>query len=94
MDKTDIALSMLLLGDSRLSHRELSEKLGLSINAVHNRIQELKAAGIIPKFTAKISLFALDAVIATIFGVSEDESLRDVHAFICNYTGVRGKMVS
>jgi DNA-binding Lrp family transcriptional regulator len=53
MDKTDIALSMLLLGDSRLSHRELSEKLGLSINAVHKRIQELKAAGMIRKFTAR-----------------------------------------
>ena len=94
MDKTDIASSMLLLNNSGLSHRELPEKLGLSISAVHERIQELKAAGIIRKFTPKISLFALNAVIVTIFGVSEDESLRDVHAFICNYTGVRGKMVS
>jgi DNA-binding Lrp family transcriptional regulator len=49
MDKTDIALSMLLLNNSRLPHRELAEKLGLSVNAVHKRIQALKDAGITPR---------------------------------------------
>jgi DNA-binding Lrp family transcriptional regulator len=79
MDRTDIALSMLLLNNSRLSYRELAEKLDLSVNAVHKRIQALKDAGIIRRFTAKVSLFALNAVTIMVFGVSDDKLLSDVH---------------
>lgn len=79
MDKTDLALSMLLLNNSRLPHRELAEKLGLSINAVHKRVQVLKDAGIIRRFTARISLSALNAVNVMVFGISDDKLLSDVH---------------
>ncbi len=43
----------MLMGHSRRSHRELAEKLNLSVTAVHNRIQALIDADIIRKFTAR-----------------------------------------
>ncbi len=78
MDKTDILLSMLLLENSRKSYRDLAEKLNLSANAVHQRIQALIHSGVIRKFTAKISLIALRAVIVVIYGVSDAESVNTV----------------
>ena len=53
-------LCQLLLGNSRLSYRELAEKLDLSVTAVHNRIQTLIDTGIIRKFNASLSVFALE----------------------------------
>jgi len=70
MDKTDIILVMYLLINSRMSNRELAERLNLSVNAVHKRIQTLIELGVIRKFTAKLSLFKLGGVIIQIFGVS------------------------
>ncbi|MFX0097921.1 MAG: winged helix-turn-helix transcriptional regulator [Candidatus Hodarchaeota archaeon] len=79
MDKTDIILSMLLLAYSRISYRELAEKLNLSANAVHKRIQTLINLGIIRKFTTKISISALQAIMIFIYGKSEVESIGDLH---------------
>jgi DNA-binding Lrp family transcriptional regulator len=78
MDKTDIILCMLLLGNSRLSYRELAEKLNLSVTAVHNRIQTLIEIGIIRKFTAKLSIFAQNATHVFVFGNSKSHSIRDL----------------
>jgi hypothetical protein len=41
MDKTDIVLCQLLLGNSRCSYRGLVDILNLSVTAVHKRIQDL-----------------------------------------------------
>jgi len=79
MDKTDVILSLILLGNSRVSYRELANKLGLSVNAVHKRIQSLIDAGIIRKFTAKISLSVLQSVVVMIFGKSDAESVGNLH---------------
>jgi DNA-binding Lrp family transcriptional regulator len=70
MDETDIVLSMLLLGNSRIPYRSLADKLGLSVNAVHKRIQRLMELGIIRTFTARISLSALKAFGILVFGRS------------------------
>jgi DNA-binding Lrp family transcriptional regulator len=70
MDKTDIILLELLLSNSRLSYGKMAEKLGLSVNAVHKRIQALIEAGVIHKFTAKLGLFAANFVNVFIFGTS------------------------
>jgi DNA-binding Lrp family transcriptional regulator len=79
MDKTDIILVMHLLNNSRMSNRELAEKLNLSVNAVHKRIQTLKEQGVIRKFTAKASLFALKSVVTIqIYGVSTASSFDDL----------------
>ncbi len=79
MDKTDILLSMLLLTNSRTPYRDLAEKLNLSANAVHQRIQELIQLGIIRKFTTKINLIALRAVIVYIYGISDAKPLDNAH---------------
>ena len=79
MDKTDIVLSLLLLTNSRIPYRDLAEKLDLSANAVHQRIQALVQLGVIRKFTTKISLIALKPIIVFIYGTSEAESINGLH---------------
>jgi DNA-binding Lrp family transcriptional regulator len=85
MDKTDVILSQLLLVNSRLSYRELADTLNLSVTAVHNRIQSLIEAGVIRKFTAKISLPALNAIHVLIFGNSKIISLHELNAELAKY---------
>lgn len=71
MDKNDIILCQLLLTNSRMSYRELADKLDLSVTAVHNRIQALIETGIIRKFTATPSIFAKNAIHIIIYGYSK-----------------------
>ena len=54
-----MSLIMLLSANSRLSYAELAEKLNLSVNAVHKRIQLLIETGVIRMFTAKVGLQSL-----------------------------------
>ncbi len=72
-------LCQLLIMNSRLSYRELAEKLNLSVTAVHNRIQSLIELGIIRKFTSKLSLFAKKGVLIFIFGTSKTNSIHDLN---------------
>ena len=41
MDATDIRLSQMLMKNSRVPYREMAGKLGISLQAVHRRIQVL-----------------------------------------------------
>jgi len=74
MDETDLFLLKLLLYNSRFSYRELADKLGFSVNAVHKRIQALIDQGVIRSFTAKISIYALKAIPIMVSGRSETDS--------------------
>ncbi len=78
MDKTDVVLSLLLLADSRTSFRDLGDRLGLSVPAVHKRIQAMREGGILRGFTARISLFSLRAVTALVYGTSGAMPVEDV----------------
>jgi DNA-binding Lrp family transcriptional regulator len=78
MDKTDIILLQFLLANSRLSYAKLAEKLGLSVNAVHKRIQSLIEAGVIHKFTAKLGPLAANFVNIFISGTSRLSSFQDL----------------
>jgi DNA-binding Lrp family transcriptional regulator len=78
VDKIDVILCQMLLANSRLSYRELAEKLNLSVTAVHNRIQVLIDIGIIRKFTARPTIFAQNAINIFIFGTSKTKLLRDL----------------
>ena len=84
LDKTDLILCQLLLANSRLSYRELAEKLDLSVTAVHNRIQGLIDIGIIRKFTAGLSIFAQNAIHVFIYGNSKTKSIANLKAKIEN----------
>ena len=68
-------LSQLLLANSRRPYRDLADKLGLSVNAVHKRVQALIESGIIRAFTARISLSALEAFGVLVFGISQAQSI-------------------
>jgi DNA-binding Lrp family transcriptional regulator len=78
MDKTDMSLIMLLAANSRLSYAELAEKLNLSVSAVHKRIQLLIETGVICKFTAKVSLQSLEAIVVFVSGTSQLGSFQDL----------------
>jgi DNA-binding Lrp family transcriptional regulator len=80
LDNTDVILCQLLLANSRLSYRELAEKLDLSVTAVHNRIQSLIEIGIIRKFTAGLSAFAQNAIHVFIFGYTKTNSVSNLKA--------------
>jgi DNA-binding Lrp family transcriptional regulator len=88
VDKTDVILSLLLLENSRSPYRELADKLNLSANAVHKRIQSLIEMGVIRKFTTKISLQALQAVVVTLYGKSEAESVGSLHKKLCAHGSI------
>ena len=72
-------LCQILLANSRLSYRELGEKLNLSVTAVHNRIQSLIEIGVIRKFTAKLSLVATGGMHILIFGASKTNAVRNLN---------------
>jgi len=78
MDKIDIILLQLLLANSRLSYAKLAEKLGLSVNAVHKRIQLLIEKGVIHKFTAKLGPLAANFITVFISGTSGLSSFQDL----------------
>jgi DNA-binding Lrp family transcriptional regulator len=78
VDRTDITLCILLLGNSRIPYQELANKLGLSVNAIHKRMKALTDAGIIRAFTARLSLLVLKVVTIWIFGRSTASS-SDLH---------------
>lgn len=66
--------------NSRISYRELAEKLGLSVTAVHKRIQTLIDMGVIRKFTAGLSILAQNAIHVFIYGASKAASIPEVKA--------------
>lgn len=83
MDPTDLALCKLFLENSRIPIREIGDKLGLSVAAVHGRLQALRDMGVIKAFTARLDLVALGATLAFIWGTcrkaSNDEILARLH---------------
>lgn len=79
MDETDFILIKRLIVNTRVPYRQLADELGLSVNAVHKRIQSLKESGIINKFTAKIGGSAIDPVPIWVYGKSEAITLSEIH---------------
>jgi DNA-binding Lrp family transcriptional regulator len=88
LDKTDLILCQLLLANSRMSYRELAEKLDLSITAIHNRIQSLIDAGIIRKFTTSLSIFAQNAIHVFIYGNSKTKSITSLKTKMENHGSI------
>jgi Lrp/AsnC family leucine-responsive transcriptional regulator len=78
MDATDIRLCKLLISNSRAPYRELAERLGMTAQAVHRRIQELQKDKVIRRFTARLSAACLDCVFVGIQGVTGLRSADEV----------------
>ena len=88
MDSTDIVLAMTLLQDSRTSYQKLADQLGLSVNAVHKRIQLLMTQGIIRKFNARISLSSLKALNVLVYGNSKAAAPNKLHNLLGNHGSI------
>ena len=78
MDESDIKIIILLILNSRLTYREIANHLGLSLNAIYKRVQNLIDAGVIKRFTAKINPHAIGAVYAFTFGKSQASNMEKV----------------
>jgi DNA-binding Lrp family transcriptional regulator len=75
MDEIDLKIILLLMNNSRLTYREISEHLNLSVNAVFKRVQSLTDLKIIEKFVARIKPYAVNAIYAFIFGQSNSQDI-------------------
>ncbi|MFX1500582.1 MAG: Lrp/AsnC family transcriptional regulator [Promethearchaeota archaeon] len=75
MDEVDLKIILLLMNNSRLSYREISDHLGLSVNAVYKRIQALIEIKTIEKFTARLKPYAINAIYTFIFGQSNAQDM-------------------
>jgi DNA-binding Lrp family transcriptional regulator len=81
MDEFDLHLYHLLLRDPRMPLRELAERLGISLQAVHKRMQALRDAGILVGTGAAIPGIYVNATNVFVFGRMEgDRRLSDVVA--------------
>jgi DNA-binding Lrp family transcriptional regulator len=83
---------MMLLANSRTSYRDLAERLGLSVNAVHKLIQAMVEEGIIRAFTARISLSALNALTVIIYGRSDSVSTQELKESGEGLEGAEGQL--
>jgi DNA-binding Lrp family transcriptional regulator len=70
MDDLDFLLIKELTANSRATYRELADKLGLSVNSAHKRVQALVDKGIIKQFTAYLTPKALPQVRVRVCGKS------------------------
>jgi len=79
MDETDLRLCLLLRENSRIPYRELADRVELSVNAVHSRVNNLVESGIIGGFHANLGDGATkESLKILIHGESRFEELDDV----------------
>lgn len=77
MDDTDRKLLILIGENPRISLEELAERLGISRQAVHNRVRALTRIGVILGAHAGVSIPYLDAVSVAISGRSKTASVEE-----------------
>ncbi len=77
MDESDRKLMLYLAENPRMPYRELADRLGVSVQAVHRRIQVLMKMGVLRGFDAGVSIRHLGAVPIMIFGRSMTLSLEE-----------------
>lgn len=70
MDDVDLRIIQELVANSRVTYRELAGRLGLSVNSVHKRVQNLTEQGIIQQFTLHVTPRVLPHVWVRVCGVS------------------------
>ena len=75
MDDIDLKIILLLMNNSRLTYREISDHLGLSVNAIYKRVQTLTDLKIIEKYTARLKPYAINAIYTFIFGQSNSQNM-------------------
>lgn len=80
VDEIDVRLCGLLILNSRTPYRELSDRLGLSLQAVHRRIQVMQQQGVIHGFPRGLSIGFVNPVVLYLFGTSSAASMDEAVA--------------
>lgn len=75
MDETDILIIKELAVDARLPYRDLADRLSLSVNGLHKRIQQLMAKGIIVGFRANLTPLLTGGSVMNLYGRSSSTDL-------------------
>ena len=77
MDDIDIRIIQELIANARVTYRELGDRLGLSVNSVHKRVQTLVELGIIKEFTVHLTQAAQPHVHVRVCGTSATTRMDD-----------------
>ena len=99
MDEIDLKIQQILLANSRLTYKELAEKLDMSVSSVHKRIRSMEEDKIITAFNARPSILALNYLPILTFGTSTAKSIDSVckelgeHESIISITIASGKFL-
>ncbi|MCP4762372.1 MAG: winged helix-turn-helix transcriptional regulator [archaeon] len=76
MDEIDIAISIILLGDSRIPYSRLSKQFDISVNSIHKRIKSLVKQGCIKNFFSRLSLSYFKGTIVILYGRSNTKNMK------------------
>lgn len=80
MDETDFQLCGRLILNSRTPYRELADEMGLSLQAVHRRIQVMQEQGVIAGFPGGLAIGFVNPVVLYVFGTSMASNMDKVVA--------------
>ncbi len=69
LDETDIKILKIINDDVRISYRQISRNLGISVGTVHNRIDKMLKSGVIEKFAPVLNHRKLGYQFTSIIGV-------------------------
>lgn len=70
MDDIDLRIIQELVSNSRVTYRELADKLGVSANSAHKRVQNMLEQGIIQQFTLRPTPATVPQVWVRVCGIS------------------------
>lgn len=100
MDETDVALSLMLMANSRTSYKELADSFNMSINSIHKRVKSLVELGIIKNFRTSLALPYFKHIINVIFyGITSAKDKKDLieklgsNECIYNVTQASGNLI-
>jgi len=89
LDKLDLKILFELIRNSRLSSRELSRRLGVSVGTVELRRKRLEDLGIIKSYTLELDLEKLGYIFPVIIDIKvKGGYLREVESILKTYDNV------
>ena len=73
MHRQDMRLYHLLVQDPRISYRELAERTGVSLQAIHKQVQAMQEEGVLNGSIAMLSSSYLNAIDVFVYGRAEGD---------------------
>jgi len=99
MDEIDLALSLMLMANSRASYKELADIFNMSVNSIHKRVKSLVELGIIQKFRTTLGFAYFKQINVIMYGTSrviDKKALMEKlgsHDCIYNVTQASGNLI-